>query len=256
MAVGERALTAGVAEHISCKSMPPPLIGLSIENRIARLLLERPSAANAFTSAMMAEFFAALNRAADEAHILVISAAGDDFTIGRDRQEAKAGGAPFDAFKLITDLNTALTGFPGIVVTSVQGRAFGFGVGIIMRSDIALAADDARFALDEVKLGIPPMFIMAEILGHLPPKSALDIVLSSREFGAVEAKEMGLVSRVLPRERMQAAAEELVRELATRDPAVLQASKRYLAAVHELPPAARAAYALIEQTRFAERGKH
>ncbi len=235
--------------------MAAPLVDLAIQSRTARLVLQRPAAGNAFTSAMMSEFLAAVTRAAAEADILVISAAGDDFTLGRDRSEPRSA-QPFEAFKLITDLNAALAAFPGIAVAVVRGRAFGFGAGIVMRSDIALAAHDARFALDEVKLGIPPMFIMAEILGHLPPKSALDIVLSSREFGAAEAKEMGLVSRVLPRERLQADAEELVRELASRDPAVLRASKRYLASVCELPPAARAAYALVEQTRFTERGRH
>lgn len=230
-------------------------VDLAIQSRIARLVLQRPAAGNAFTSQMMSDFLAAVSRAAAEADILVISGAGEDFSVGRDRAEPKSG-APFDAFKLITDLNAALAAFPGVAVSLVRGRAFGFGVGIVMRSDIALAADDARFALDEVKLGIPPMFIMAEILGHLAPKAALDIVLSSREFGAAEAKEMGLVSRVLPRERLQAAADELVRELASRDAAVLRASKRYLASVRELPPAARAAYALVEQTRFTERGRH
>jgi enoyl-CoA hydratase/carnithine racemase len=235
--------------------MPAPLISLTIENRIARLTLERPSAANAFTSAMMGELLAALNRAAGEANLLAISAAGADFTVGRDRDEPRTG-TPFEAFKLITDINTALAGFPGIVVTAVQGRAFGFGVGIIMRSDIAIGADDARFALDEVRLGIPPMFIMAEILEHLPPKSALDIVLSSREFGAAEARGMGLLSRVVAAGRLRAVADELLAELATRDPAVLRASKRYLAIVRELPGAARGAYALVEQTRFAERSRH
>jgi enoyl-CoA hydratase/carnithine racemase len=235
--------------------MSEPFIDLRMENRVAHLVLARPGAANAFTGAMLAELLAALARAAAEADILLIRAAGADFSLGRDRQEPRSG-APYDAFRLISDVNSALAAFPGIAVSAVQGRAYGFAVGMVMRSDIALAADDARFALDEVKLGIPPMFIMAEILEHLPPKSALDIVLSSREFGAAEAKELGLVSRVLPRERMQAAAEELVRELASRDPAVLRASKRYLASVRELPPAARAAYALVEQTRFSERGKH
>jgi enoyl-CoA hydratase/carnithine racemase len=230
-------------------------VDLTFDNRVARLVLQRAAAANAFTSQMMTEFRDAVTTAAAGADILAISAAGADFTVGRDRSEPKSG-APFEAFKVITDLNSALAAFPGIVLASVQGRAFGFGVGIVMRSDIALAADDARFALDEVKLGIPPMFIMAEILAHLPPKAALDIVLSSREFGAEEAREMGLVSRTVALERLRSAADELVRELASRDPAVLRASKRYLASVRELPPAARAAYALVEQTRFTERGKH
>lgn len=237
--------------------MPAPqLIDLQIANRIARLELQRPSAANAFTTEMMSQFLAAVTRASTDADILLISSSGEDFSVGRDRQEPKGSATPFDAFKLITDLNASLASFPGVAVSLVRGRAFGFALGLIMRSDIAIAAQDARFALDEVKLGIAPMFIMAEILEHLAPKSALDIVLSSREFGAAEAKEMGIVSRVVPRERLQGAADELVGELASRNPAVLLASKRYLAAVRQLPPAARGAYALVEQTRFAERSRH
>src|SRR5205085_7112008 len=169
----------------------------AIENRVARLVLARPSACNAFTTEMLTQLLAALTRAASEADILAISAAGADFSLGRDRQDAKAGGPPFEAFKLITDVNAALSAFPGVAVCSVQGRAFGFAVGMVMKSDIALAAADARFMLDEVKLGIAPMFILAEISEHLAPKAALDIVLSSREFSASDAKDMGLVSRVV-----------------------------------------------------------
>ena len=230
------------------------MIEFAIENRVARVVLQRPAASNAFTSEMLSQLLSALTRAAGEADILAISAAGADFSLGRDRQDAKAGGAPFEAFKLITDVNAALAAFPGIAVCSVQGRAYGFALGIVMRSDIALAAENARFMLDEVKLGIPPMFILAEIGNHLAPKSALEIVLSSREFGAEEAKQIGLISRVvaeLPRE-----TEALLKELRSRDVEVLKASKRYFASVRELPAGARGAYALVEQTRFAERRKH
>jgi enoyl-CoA hydratase/carnithine racemase len=230
------------------------VIDFAIENRVARLVLQRPSASNAFTGEMLSQMLAALTRAASGADILAISAAGADFSLGRDRQDARAGGAPFEAFKLITDVNAALANFPGVAVCSVQGRAFGFAVGMVMRSDIALAAADARFMLDEVKLGIAPMFIMAEIAEHLAPKAALDIVLSSREFGAAEAREIGLVSRVVV--DLQDETENLVKELHSRDAEVLKASKRYFGAVRRLAPEARTAYALVEQTRFAERRKH
>lgn len=230
------------------------MIDFAIEKRVARLVLQRPSASNAFTGEMLSRLLAALARAANEADILAISAAGSDFSLGRDRRDARAGPPPFEAFKLITDVNAALSGFPGIAVCSVQGRAFGFALGIVMRSDIALAADDARFMLDEVKLGIPPMFIMAEISEHLAPKSALDIVLSSREFGAAEAREMGLVSRVAS--DLQGETENLLKELRSRDAEVLKASKRYFAAARRLPAEARGAYALVEQSRFAESRKH
>jgi enoyl-CoA hydratase/carnithine racemase len=230
------------------------VIDFGIENRVARLVLQRPSASNAFTGEMLRQMLEALTRAASEADILAISAAGNDFSLGRDRQDAKAGPGPFEAFKLITDVNAALAGFPGIAVCSVQGRAFGFALGVVMRCDIALAAADARFMLDEVKLGIPPMFILAEIGNHLAPKPALDIVLSSRELGAAEAREIGLVSRVVA--KLQGETETLLAALRSRDAGVLKASKRYFTAVSQLPREARAAYALIEQTRFAERRKH
>src|SRR5437867_7793486 len=159
------------------------MLDVRIEDRVARVTFGRP----AFNSEMLSQFLAALARATKEADLLVIGSSGEDFSLGRDRQEPKGSGTPFDAFKLITDVNTALSAFPGIAVSLVRGRAFGFAVGVIMRSDIAIAAEDARFALDEVKLGISPMFIMAEILEHLGPKAALDIVLTSREFGVAEA---------------------------------------------------------------------
>ena len=230
------------------------MIDFTVDNRVARLVLQRPSASNAFTGDMLRQLLAALNRAASEADILAISAAGADFSLGRDRADVKAGPPPFEAFKLITDVNAALSAFPGISVSSVQGRAFGFAVGMVMKSDIALAAADARFMLDEVKLGIAPMFILAEMPEHLSPKAALDVVLSSREFGAEEAKEIGLVSRVVT--DLRASTDALVDDLRLRDPEVLKASKRYFRAVRQLPAEARSAYALVEQTRFAERRKH
>jgi len=227
-------------------------IDLNIAERVARLELRRPAEGNAFTAAMMGEMVAALKRAGAEADILVITAAGADFSLGRDRKEGLGKLTPYEAFRLITELNGALATVPGIVLSAVQGRAFGFAVGMIMRSDLALAADDARFALDEVKLGIPPMFIMAEILEHLSPKAAADIVLSSREFDAAEAREIGVVSRVVAAAGLRAVTDALVAELKSRDPAVLRASKRYLGAVREVPRAARPAFALNEQARYAE----
>jgi enoyl-CoA hydratase/carnithine racemase len=226
-------------------------IDFMIEARVGRLVLRRAT----FTTEMLRETLAALGRARSEADVLLIAAAGPDFSLGRDRQEPRSG-PPFDAFKLITDVNAVLAEFPGVAVSLVRGRAFGFAVGLILRTDIAIAADDARFALDEIKLGIPPMFIMAGILEHLAPKAASDIIFSSREFGAAEARDMGLVSRVVGADRLGAAGDELIAELKQRDASVLVASKRYLKAIRELPAAARPSFALVEQTRFAERSKH
>jgi enoyl-CoA hydratase/carnithine racemase len=199
---------------------------------------------------MARQFGEAVREAADKCDILVIKGAGEDFTVGRDRHEPKSG-SPFDAFRTVSALNQALVSFPGIVVTSVRGRAHGLGVGLIMRSDIAIASETAQFGLDEVAHGIPPMFIMEEIVEHLPSKAAYDVVLSGRPFGAQEALQMGLLSRVVSDRELDTAVAELVRTLQSRDRKVVLACKRYMRAVRKLPVEARPAFALVEQTEFA-----
>lgn len=227
------------------------MIGFEQSEGVGQLVLQRAASSNAFTSAMLGRTAEILEAARDECTIIVISAEGDDFSLGRDRAEPKNPGGPFAAFSEISRVNAAFSAFPGIVISAIKGRAFGFGLGLAMRSDIALAADDARFMLDEVSLGFPPMFLMEVILDHMPPKRALDLILTSREFGADEALAAGLVSRLVPAGDLDSAIAEFVSTLGDRDPDVLKACKRYLTSIRRMPPDARPANALVEQTRFA-----
>jgi enoyl-CoA hydratase/carnithine racemase len=226
------------------------MITLKMQDRVGRIVIERASAANAITTAMVVQLRSLLREAAESADIVTLQGEGADFTIGRDRHELRTG-TPFEAFSNISELNKAIAAFPGILISIVRGRACGLGMGLVMRSDIAIAGSDARFRLDEVEHGIPPMFIMEKIVDHLPAKSALDIVLSGREFDANEALQMGLVSRVVPTDRLDATAAEFVEALRGRDRSVVLACKRYMAAVGKMPADARAAFALVEQTQFA-----
>jgi enoyl-CoA hydratase/carnithine racemase len=229
---------------------PNRMIKFNVEDRVGTIVIERASAGNAFTEEMVRQLGEIIRRAAEEADIVTLSGAGADFTIGRDRGEPKSG-SPFDAFRNISALNKTIAEFPGVLITGVRGRAFGLGIGLILRSDIAIAAADARFALDEVKIGIPPMFIMEQILEYLPAKRALDFILTGREFGADEALQIGLVSRVVGPDDLDGTMGEFVATLRSRDRRVVLACKRYLRAVGKMPPEARSAYALVEQTQFA-----
>lgn len=228
------------------------MIGFERSNGVGRLILQRAPSSNAFTSAMLIKTAEILETARNDCTLIVISAEGDDFSLGRDREEPKNPGGPFAAFSEISRINAAFAAFPGIVISAIQGRAFGFGLGLAMRSDIALAADDARFMLDEVSLGFPPMFLMEVILDHLPPKRALDLILTSREFSADEALAAGLVSRLVPAGGLNDALAEYIATLSDRDPDVLKACKHYLAQIRRMPPDAKPAHALVEQTRFAQ----
>lgn len=166
------------------------MIKCDVADRLARIAFARAGEGNAFTGDMIRQLRDAIRDCDGRADILTLAGEGADFTVGRDRKEPMSG-PPFDAFSLITDLNESLSGFRGIVISAVRGRAFGLGVGLIMRSDLAIASEDAVFALDEVKLGIPPMFVMAAIVDHMAPKRALDVILTSREFPAKEALDIG-----------------------------------------------------------------
>lgn len=218
--------------------------------RAARIIINRPDKGNAFTSGMVRELRDALRKAEGQVDVLTLQGAGDDFTLGRDRAEPKSG-SPFDAFSLITDLNQSLADFSGIVISGVKGRAYGLGVGLVMRSDLSIGTQSATFMLDEVKLGIPPMFIMAAIFDHMAPKKALDAVLTSREIFAAEALDVGILSRVVADADFNQALVILVDELLSRDRDVLLACKRYAKSVLTTPPSARPAFALVEQTQFA-----
>jgi enoyl-CoA hydratase/carnithine racemase len=216
---------------------------------VATLTFASGKDGNPVSRAMLTDIRRVLSDLAD-APVVVIAGDGKDFTIGRDRSEPKLDD-PFQNFALVTAVNEALEAVPGIVISAVRGRAHGFGVGLVLRADLAVAAASTHCWLDEVKLGIPPMFVMERMLRHLPPKQALDIVLTSREFSAAEALSMGLVSRVVDDDALDAEVGALAAELAARAPDVLMAVKRYLRTVDTMPAEASNAYALLEQTRFA-----
>lgn len=220
---------------------------------VATLAFNSGQDGNPVSRAMLADIRRALGDLT-EAPVVVIAGDGKDFTIGRDRSEPKLDD-PFQNFALVTAVNEALAALPGIVIAAVRGRAHGFGVGLVLRADLAVAAASTHFWLDEVKLGIPPMFVMERMLRHLPPKQALDIVLTSREFSAAEAMSMGLVSRVVEDDTLGVEIAALTAELAGRAPDVLMAVKQYFRTVDAMPPDASNAYALLEQTRFALRKK-
>jgi enoyl-CoA hydratase/carnithine racemase len=225
------------------------MLQFQADGRIGEIVINRPDAGNAFTGEMARQLGQIMREAAQSADVVTIRGEGADFTIGRDRHEPKAA-SPFDAFRQISAANAAMAAFPGILISKVRGRAFGFGVGLVMRSDIAFASADAQFRLDEVEHGIPPMFIMEATVDHLAPKHALEMVLSGRQLGAEEALRIGLVSNVEPA-ALDKAVDRFVATLRSRDRRVVLACKRYLRASTKLPPDARSAFALVEQTEFA-----
>jgi enoyl-CoA hydratase/carnithine racemase len=224
----------------------PSLVTLAVEGRVARVRLDRAAHANRITSTMMRQLVDRMTEAgACGADILLISAAGTDFSVGRDQQEQLPEGTTrADNTALIVAANEALHGFPGVTVASARGRALGFGCGLVLQCHLSIVADTAVLGFDEIRHGLSPRFVMSYVEDYVGRKRALDLVLTGRVLPAAEAERWGMVSRVVAADALDAATEALVGDLVASRPELLRTCLDYLVQVRDIPPGDRGRYAL------------
>jgi len=226
-----------------------PDIAYRAEGALGRLELNRPDVGNRITDAMMEQLRDHL-RAADDVAVLVVEGAGEDFCLGRQQ-----GGPPTPAGRraslgLAVDVVRAIDAFPGLLVSSVRGRAVGFGAGLVVKSDVALLSDDATVGFDEILHGFPPMIVMSYLASRVTRRHALDLVVTGREVSADEALAIGMASRVVAADDLASETEFLAEHIAGLDSRAVRRAKRYLAEVESVGPADRLAYALNAQLEW------
>jgi enoyl-CoA hydratase/carnithine racemase len=184
---------------------------------IAILTLNSPKTINALSKRMIAEMIDALTRlAADETiKVIIIRAAGNNFCAGHNLSEMVDGGAK--EYKFIFDQCTKMMqlihDIPQPVIAQVQGIATAAGCQLAAWCDLVIASEDARFSTPGVRIGLfctTPMVAVSRAIGR---KMALEMLLTGRDFPAREAKELGLVNKVVPREQLAAATEELAKKI-------------------------------------------
>lgn len=203
--------------------MADPAASVAIEDHGAvRLIrIEREARSNALDAAASI----AIDRAVDEAerdpaiHVLLLTAAGDRaFCAGMDLKEAAERGAghgliPGRGFAGLTERRRTKP-----LVVAVNGAAVAGGFEIVLAADIVVAADHALFGLAEVKRG---MFAFAggvqRLARAVPRATALNLILTGEPIAAERAFALGLVSEVVPAERLAARAMEVAREIAGFD---------------------------------------
>jgi methylglutaconyl-CoA hydratase len=128
-----------------------------------------------------------------------------------------------------------LDSLPKPTIALVQGAAMGGGVGLVAACDIALAAEDAQFALSEVRLGLIPAAISPYVIAAIGPKAARRYFLTAERFGAAEAQALGLVNTVLPAAELAAEGIRLAEILGQNGPAAMAEAKRLIADVAGRP---------------------
>ncbi len=234
---------------------PPPgssaetHVELVHDDGIVRLVMDRPDRRNALSHGLMTEMLGALDTVAndDEARVLIIEGRGPVFSAGHDLAEMTANRDPAfyeDLFSTCVRLMTRVQELPQPVIARVHGVATAAGCQLVAACDLAVAADDARFATPGVNIGLfcsTPMVPVARSIGR---KRALEMLFTGEMIDAPTALEWGLVNRVVPPDRLDAEVTDLARRIATASPYVLALGKRAFYAQDQLPE--RAAYEIAQ----------
>lgn len=241
-------------------------VRLDWDGTVARVILNRPQLHNAFDEALIAELTRVFQELADDDGVrtVVLTGAGRSFSAGADLNWMKRAASydeeqnRADAGALELMLRT-IDDCPKPVVAMVNGAAIGGGVGLVAACDIAVAAEGARFATSEVRLGLVPAVISPYIVRAIGARQARRYFLTAERFGAAEAQRLGLVHEVVAAERLEARTQEFVAEILKGGPEALAASKQLVRIVETMPQGgsirAEATIAMIAERRASAEGK-
>jgi len=185
---------------------------------VVRLTLNRPAAFNSLSEAMLEALQAALDRvAADEtARAVIIAAQGRAFCAGHDLKEMRAEpslGYYERLFATCGRMMMSIQQLPVPVIAHVHGIATAAGCQLVAMCDLAVAADDARFAVSGVNLGLFCSTPSVALSRNLPRKFAFEMLVTGDFIGAAEAREKGLVNRVVPADQLDAEVERLLERI-------------------------------------------
>jgi len=205
------------------------LVESSREGHVALLRLNRPEARNALSPEAMEELASGLELLDPDPEVRCVVVAGSEkvFAAGADikamaeRSFAEALRHPAAAFwRRLAAIKTPM-------VAAVSGYALGGGCELALACDMIVAAEGATFGQPEINLGIIPggggSQRLARVLGK---QRAMELVLTGRRFGAAEARDLGLVNRVVPDGEWLDAALALAREVAEKPPIASRLAKQ------------------------------
>jgi enoyl-CoA hydratase/carnithine racemase len=197
----------------------------------ARITLNRPDKRNPLGPTTIGELLHALERAKadDSVRVIVLTGAGKVFSAGGDLSSMGSGGTPLQAQGsestrpgTFVDLNLALTRVGKPTIAMVNGHALAGGLGLVVACDVAIAADDAQLGTPEINVGLWPMMIMATIFRNVPRKKGLELIMTGDKISAAQAAEMGLITRAVPKEKLEAEVDALAEKLAGKSPVVMR----------------------------------
>lgn len=186
------------------------------QDSVIHVEINRPPA-NLFTLEMCHEVTQLLMAPPDSARVLVLSAAGENFCLGRERRAV----TPADAHAMaraLAGLNEALVRSRLAVVAQVAGDAAGFGVGLAALADVAVAVTTAKFWFPEAEAGLAPALVLTWLPSALGRRQAFWLTATGQPLTAEAAQQAGLINQAVAPAQLADAVTEAV-ELLLRQPA-------------------------------------
>src|ERR1700741_4495911 len=227
-------------EKVPCPAVADGALLYEVTDHTARVTINRPERRNAMSWDVITGLrkAAADAKADDNVRVLVLTGAGEQaFCAGADLTGMR-GDAGFvethDARGELARRFPALWGLGKPTIARVRGYALAGGFGLALACDLVVAADDAQFGAPEIDVGLWPYMITVPLVRSMPPKKALELMLTGRVVDAAEADRLGFVTRVVPHEELDSAVEELAGTLASKSPAVTRLGRDAFYAVWDM----------------------
>lgn len=209
---------------------------------VAQVTMSRASVFNAFDEKMIGELYTAFAQLEADRAVRVIVLAGDGkhFSAGADLQwMQRASQATLEwnvgDARRFAGMLARVERCPKPTVARVQGAALGGGVGLTAVCDLAIAAENASFSVSEAKFGILPSVIGPYVTNAVGKRQARRLALTTERIGTAEALAMGLVTKVVALDALDAAVDEAVAQLLAGGPNAQREIKQLFAQLHEGP---------------------
>ena len=215
--------------------MTPPPLDIVLDGGVLTLTLDRPDKRNALSTALVDALLASLERADLDAavRVVLIRGAGKDFCAGADlaelldsadraldenERDARRLGLVFERIRAL----------PKPVIAAVHGRALAGGAGLATACDLVVCGASAQLGYPEIQRGFVPAMVMTLLRRLAGERVAFDLVATGRVLAADEALRLGLVSRIVPDERVTDEALALAARMASSSATALALTKRLL----------------------------
>jgi enoyl-CoA hydratase/carnithine racemase len=200
------------------------------DGAVAHLTLNRPAQYNALSEQMLAELQAALDAlAADSSvRVVVLGGAGRAFCAGHDLKQMKANPSLAyyqQLFDACSRMMMRIQTLPQPVIARVHGMATAAGCQLVAMCDLAVAAEDARFAVSGVNVGLFCATPGVPLSRNIGRKAAFEMLATGEFIDAPAAAQRGLINRCVPAARLDQEIDRLAFTIAAKPPSVIAAGK-------------------------------